>query len=523
MENRILRELNKTGQIKMILSAEENPVKVSLGQFYGIEINDFAVAVARTALWIAEDQMMKETRDIAQDFYSDVLPLKDYDNIIEGNALRLNWDSIVPKEKLNYIMGNPPFQGHQQKKTKEQVRDIEIAFGKLKKCGKLDYVCAWYAKAAGYIAGTKIKAAYVSTDSICQGESVGILWPFLFSKGIRIFFAYRPFRWKNEAEEEAKVYVVIVGFSYNDGIEKRIFDKETSMTAANINGYLLDGPNFFIKNRSAPFPGLPRMKKGSQPTDGGHLILSSKEAETMVKQFSQAASLIRPYMGADELLNGYKRYCLWLEGVAPEKYRDIPSVMQRLKLVTESRKKSPTKSVQEATQTPALFTQIRQPESSHFLCVPEVSSGTRTYIPMGYLDNSVIASNKLQIIPDASLYMFGVLTSRVHMAWIGVLCCRRGTGYSYSPSIYHNFPWPSPTGNQRAKIEQTAQGILDTRALYPDSSLADLYDELTMPADLRKAHKANDAAVMSAYGFGKDLTEPEIVARLMGMYEELTR
>ena len=520
LENRAI--LGITGG-QIVMGIVRNPIKVSITQFHGIEINDFAVTVARTALWIAESQMMKQTEDIVH-MQLDFLPLKTAANIVEGNALRLDWADVVEKDKLNYIMGNPPFVGHQWR-SRTQAEDMEIAFHDLKKHGKLDYVSAWYNKAADYICGTQIKVAFVSTNSICQGESVGILWSFLFEyKKIEIQFAYRSFSWSSESVDSATVHCVIIGFTSYHSVEKKaLFDGSRESFVEHINGYLIGAPDVFIQSRGKPrTAGFPEMTKGSQPTDGGYLILSENERQELVANYPNAEKMIKRYISADDYINNKYRYCLWLKGVSPSEYRGIKPIMDRLEKVAECRRKSPTVSVRRDADIPMLFTQIRQPRTQ-FLSVPEVSSEKRKYIPIGYLSPDIIGSNKLYMIPDASLYMFGVLISNVHMAWMRVIAGRLELRYSYSPAVYNNFPWPTPTDAQRAKIEQTAQAILDARALYPEASLADLYDELTMPPELRRAHQQNDRAVMEAYGLPvKTTTESSCVAHLMKLYQELT-
>lgn len=499
-----------------------NPVQVSIHQFYGIEINDFAATVAKTALWIAESQMLKETEDIVA-HQIDFLPLKSYANITEGNALRLNWEDVVPKEKLNYIMGNPPFVGHQYR-TKEQTTDLENVCTFIPKCGKLDYVCGWYLKATEFMQGTKIQSALVSTNSITQGESVGILWKPLFEKSVSIDFAYRTFVWTSEAKEKAAVHCVIIGFSCGVSSKKKyLFESGQAKEVSHINGYLIAAPDVFIQSRGKQLtPGFPPMSKGSQPTDGGHLILSKAERDDLIQQHPQAESFVKRYISADDYINNKIRYCLWLDKVSPAKYRNIPFVMNRLLKVAECRKNSPTASVRRDAETPMLFTQIRQPETQ-YLAMPEVSSSRRRYIPFGFMSADIIASNMLYLVPNLTLYIFGVMTSNVHMAWARVVSGRLKSDYRYTPAVYNNFPWPTPTDEQRARIEQTAQAILDARELYPDCSLADLYDEATMPPELRKAHQQNDKAVMQAYGFwGKLNSESACVAELMRMYQGLT-
>ena len=537
MENEVIRLLldsrtasTKTEQAK--ISAGQivmgigiaNPIRVSIRQFYGIEINDFAATVAKTALWIAESQMMKQTEDIVH-MNLDFLPLKSYVNIIEDNALRIDWETIVPKRELNYIMGNPPFVGHQWRSV-AQTDDMKVVFHDLKTHGKLDYVASWYKKAADLMQSTGIKAAFVSTNSIVQGESVGILWAFLFEKkSVEIQFAYRSFIWISEAKDQAAVHCVIIGFTCSTmAKEKVLFDSGKITFVNHINGYLLAAPDVFIQSRGKQLNnGLPEMSKGSQPTDGGHLLLSDDERASLVTSYPNMTDHIKRFVGSRDLINNEVRYCLWLYHVSPNVYRSIPPVMERLRLVAECRLASPTASVKADAERPMLFTQIRQPESN-YLAVPEVSSQNRRYIPISFLSPDVIASNKLYLIPNADVFMFGIMMSNVHMAWMRVVCGRLKSDYSYSPAVYNNFPWPTPTDAQKARIEQTAQAILDARALYPDCSLADLYDEATMPPELRKAHQQNDRAVMEAYGMPvKGTTEAACVAELMKRYQELTR
>lgn len=510
------------------LDLGQDLVKVKLQQFYGIEINDFAVSVAKTALWIAESQMLEATKDIV--FANiDFLPLKSYTNIVEGNALTLDWESVVPKDKLDYIIGNPPFVGHQWQ-TKEQKDGMTVAFSDLKKHGKLDFVSAWFAKASQLMEGTKIETAFVSTNSIVQGESVKTLWSYLFDKGVEIQFAYQSFKWESEAKEKAAVYVVIIGFtSFSKKQEKRLFVGDTLELCDHINAYLVKGGDYFIQSRGKPLnTNMPVMTKGSQPTDGGYLVLSADEKASLLEKYPILDEVIKPYIGSNELINKKERYCFWLAGANPAIIKSVPELRERLQAVREMRQASPTKSVQAQADTPQLFTQIRQPDVD-YIAVPEVSSERRRYIPIGFLDKNTIASNKLYIVPENNPYIFGVLVSNVHMAWMRTVAGRLKSDYSYSPAVYNNFPWLDLLDENRAKIEQTAQGILGARSLYPDNSLAELYDDLAMPPELRKAHQANDKAVMEAYGLTKTvdgkktwLTESETVARLFEMYEEMT-
>ena len=503
-------------------SADFNPIQISIGQFYGIEINDFAVTVAKTALWIAESQMMKETEEIVH-MHLDFLPLTSYANIVEGNALQTDWETVVPKSKLSYIMGNPPFKG-QSNRSKEQAADIKAVFGSNPKSGKLDYVAGWYKLAATYIENTTIQVGFVSTNSIAQGEQVAILWGDLFKNhAIRINYAYRSFSWDTESTEGATVHCVIIGFACFDRKEKLIFESGSKRLVSHINGYLVDAQDQFIQARGKPLtPSMPKMTQGSKPVDSGGLIYSPNEYAAFVKKYPEKAHLLKRYMGADDYINNKVRYCLWLKNISPAEYRNIPEIMERISLVAQKRAASPTPGFRAAAETPMLFAEIRQPETV-YLAVPEVSSEQRKYVPIGYMSPDVILANTVYSVQNADLYMFGLMISNVHMAWMRTVCGRLEMRYRYTPAVYNNFPWPTPTEAQRVKIEQTAQAILDARALYPDCSLADLYDEVTMPPELRKAHQQNDKAVMQAYGFwGKLNTETECVAELMKMYQHLT-
>ena len=523
LENEVIRILS---QDNMIIGFEDDNswIRVGIHQFYGIEINDFAVATATTALWIAEAQMMKETENIIhQDM--DFFPLKSYTNIVEGNALRMDWNEVVPAEELSYIMGNPPFVGHQLRNL-SQVKDMDLVFDGFGNYGKLDYVCSWYKKSADYMTGTQIKTALVSTNSIVQGESVATMWKPLFENyHLEILFAHRTFRWDSEAHIKAHVHCVIIAFClYNSKETKYIYNGDNKVAAKNINGYLLDAPNIFIESRGKSLAkGLPEMTKGSQPTDGGHLFLSSDEKDDIITNYPEARNFIKPFVGATEFINSKPRYCLWLKGVSPSAYRNIKVITDRLKAVSEMRASSPTASVRKDAQTPMLFTQIRQPEKEYII-IPRHSSENRQYIPIGFMSPDVICGDANYMIPDASLFIFGVLESNIHMEWMRVVAGRLEMRYRYSPAIYNNFPWPTPTEAQKAKIEKTAQAILDARNLYSDCSLADMYDETTMPVELRRAHQENDKAVMEAYGFNwKNMTEADIVAALFKLYQELTQ
>ena len=516
LENRVVSDL--TGG-QMMLGDVLDPIKVSITQFHGIEINDFAVTVAKTALWIAESQMMKETEAIIVQ-HLDFLPLTTNANIVEANALRIDWSDVVDKSKLNYIMGNPPFVGYTYQSV-EQKADIESVIAGAGK--KIDYVACWYYKAAEYIKSTKIEVAFVSTNSITQGEQVSSIWkPLLENYNVHILFAWRTFQWDSEANLKAHVHCVIIGFcDYYSVKQKTIYDGDQAVQGNIINPYLLNAPNIIIESRVRPLCSVPIMRKGSQPTDGGNLIIKDEDYENFISKEPASKNYIKLFLGSDEFINGKRRYCLWLKNTSPSELSSMPLVMDRIEKVRAFRLSSKKSATRKWADFPTLFTEDRQP-NTNYIAIPEVSSQRRRYIPMGFLSPDTICSNKLQVIPDATIYQFGILTSNVSMAWMRVVCGRLKSDYDYSGNIvYNNFPWPSPTDEQKSKIEQTAQSILDARALYPDSSLADLYDPLTMPPELRKAHTANDIAVMRAYGFSTKMSEADCVAELMKMYQIL--
>ena len=505
-----------------VIGELDNPIKVSINQFYGIEINDFACSVAQTALWIAESQMMRETDEIVG-FDLDPLPLKTYTNIHEGNALRMDWNEVVPAGELDYIMGNPPFLGKSYQ-TPEQKSEMETVFAGVKNYGNLDYVTSWYKKGIDYIyENPSCEIAFVSTNSICQGIAVPPLWRYVLDKGYVINFAYPTFKWSSEAIDMAAVHCVIIGLSKTARAHKFIYpDNATAIEVSNINPYLMDAPSIIIDDIHEPISNVPKSAVGSFPTDGGNLVISKDEKDAFIHNEPLSAPYVRLYIGPEEFINNKKRYCLWLKDCSPAELRRMPSVLKRLEGVRNYRLNSSKKQTQKRADTPHLFAEIRQPESDYLL-FPRTSSERRAYLPIGFMSAEVIAGDTI-IVPNATIYHFGVLESIIHMAWMRAFCGRLKSDYRYSGTlIYNNYPWPlNPSAAQKSKIEQTAQGILDARALYPDSSLADLYDNLTMPPVLRKAHCANDVAVMEAYGFRKDMTEPEIVTELFKMYKELT-
>lgn len=521
LENEMLESMSKG----MMMLDIADTIKVSIQQFYGIEINDFAVKVAKTALWIAEAQMWTETKKIISSFtnISDFLPLETYDNIVEGNALRIDWNAVVPNNKCNYIMGNPPFVGARLM-DQEQKNDVAEIFKNIKNYGNIDYVGCWYIKAANYMKNTSIETALVSTNSICQGEQTTILWKDMLNNGININFAHRTFRWDSEASLKAHVHCIIIGFSYKLRDKRVIYDNGKFNETKNINAYLVDAPNVLIDSRSNPICNVSKADFGSMPNDNGFLSDYSKEQVLEINtKYPESENMFKLFIGATEFLHKKERYCLWLKGISPTLIKKVPPVYEAVEKVKELRNNSNREATRKLADIPMLFGEIRQPDGD-YLVIPCHSSEKRRYIPVGYVDKNVICSNANILVPNANLYSFGVLMSNVHNSWMRIVSGRLEMRYRYSVKIvYNNFPWPSPTIEQKQKIEKTAQMILDARNKYTNSSLADLYDELTMPVELRKAHQENDKAVMEAYGFNwKKMTESECVAELMKMYQNLT-
>ena len=526
LENEVIKEL-QGGQITFGFDGS-SPIQVTIDQFYGIEINDFAVTVAKTALWIAESQMMKETEDIVH-MNLDFLPLTTNAFIVEGNALQLDWEDVVPKSQLSYIMGNPPFVGYSLQ-SKEQKNDILSIYvdekGKpYKTAGKIDYVAGWYFKASKFMQGTAIRTAFVSTNSITQGEQVAGVWKPLYERfSVHIDFAHRTVRWDSEASLKAHVHCVIVGFSVAQNLKKRkLYVDGRFKEVDNINAYLISAPNVFIETRTKPLCNVYKMTSGNRPADGGHLIIEENEYQDFLDNEPKAIPYIRRLSGATEFINNKKRWCLWLVGVSPAELRKMPKVMERIELCKADRLTG-ADDRKKLAETPALFRETKNPDTA--IVVPRHSSENRRYIPFGFIGKDMILTDAAMCIPEAGVYEFGVLESNIHMAWVRAVCGRIKSDYRYSKDIvYNNFPWPTPTEQQKQKIEQTAQAVLDARSLYPDCSLADLYDELTMPPELRKAHRWNDMAVMQAYGFTKDSeayqSESACVAELMKLYQKL--
>lgn len=533
LELEVLRAARTSGQLALDV---HSLVQLDVDQFHGIEIEEFPAQIAQVALWLTDHQMNLR---VSEEFglYFARIPLRTSPHIVHGNALRMDWSEVLPAERCSYVMGNPPFVGAKFMDDAQRA-DTAAVFAGIDNAGLLDFVAAWYVQAARYIsplprAGAGVRAAFVSTNSICQGEQVGVLWGWLLAHGMKIQFAHRTFQWSNEARGVAAVHCVIVGFGAEDRGDKRIFDYEDIrgeprvLDAQNINPYLVDAPDVLIAKRSSPISRVPEMKFGNQPIDGGHLLLSEEQKDSLLAAAPGVARWIRLFLGADEYINGLKRYCLWLRDVPPGELRKYPQVVARLDAVQKFRLGSKRLATRELATTPSNFAFVSHDERDYII-VPSVSSERRSYIPMGFLPSEVIASNLCLIIPGATIFHFGVLSSTLHMAWVRAVCGRLESRYRYSAGIvYNNFPWPvDATDAQRAAIETAAQGVLDARAQFPDASLADLYDPLTMPSALVKAHQALDRAVDAAYvpSGGKKTwaSDAERVAFLFTLYQRLT-
>ena len=524
LENTVIRALMGNNTRAMELNADASQIMVSINQFYGIEINDFAVAVAKTALWIAEAQMFDKTQELLSSNRK-FLPLHEYDNIKEGNALRMDWNDVIPASELNYIMGNPPFVG-QAMRTKDQAREMNEVFNPSKAGGKLDYVAGWYKKASDYIKSTDIVVAFVSSNSICQGESVNLLWQLMLEEEKNyIDFAYRTFKWKSEASDQAGVSCVIVGFSQKDRSGKILYDEDGNKhLVKHINGYLNDGPDVYIANRSKSInKNMAKVVQGSPPADDGRLLMTASEKDDWLKKYPELKDVIHPFVGSREFINDitYSRYCFWFVDKNMSNYTHIKELMDRFEYIRQYRLASPVPRIQQTADKPFLFTQNRQPQSD-YLIIPRVSSEKRRYIPVGFLPSNVIVSDSAVCVNNATLYDFGIICSNIHNSWMRTIAGRLESRYRYAPSVYYNFPFPEIDRIQKEKVEKTAQAILSARAKYPDASLADMYGEyMYLYPELLKAHQENDRAVMEAYGFRKDMTEAEIVAELMILYQKL--
>jgi len=503
-------------------------LELDVDQFYGIEIGEWPCRIAEVALWLMDHQMNLKTSELfGQHFHR--LPLRSTPHITCGNALRLDWKQILPPNDHVLVLGNPPFVGHHYQNI-DQKSDQSLVMANIKAHGVLDYVANWYVRAAEYIQGTQILASFVSTNSITQGEQAGILWRELIGRyRIKINFAHRTFAWASEARGKAHVHVVIVGFATHDQHPKKILDYEldalnpTVSVAKNISPYLVEGSDQIISNRSTPICDVPQMIWGNKPTDGGHFLFTPEEKNDFLRDEPRAAPFIRRYMGGQDFINSQERYCLWLVSVDPSEIRNLPFVMKRVQAVAEFRRASKAEATRKYAQHPMLFRQIAQPDSD-YLAVPEVSSESRHYIPMAFVSKIVICSNTLQVVPDATIYHFGVLTSLMHMSWMRTVCGRLKSDYRYSNSlVYNNYPWPlDATDEQKTRVEDAAKGVLAARDEHPTSTLADLYDPLTMPANLVKAHAALDRAVDRCYRKEPFHSDRERVEYLFALYEKLT-
>lgn len=536
LENRVLESLQGE-QMGFGFDGDANPIKVGINQFYGIEINDFAVSVAKTALWIAEEQMMEATQEI---LYCDLdfLPLKSNSNICEGNALRIDWSEVLPPERCTYVIGNPPFLGARNQ-SKEQKSDLIEAFHGAKNSGNIDYVAGWYIKAAEYIADSSTRCAFVSTNSICQGEQVANVWKPLFDLGIHIDFAHDTFRWVNEAIGQAHVFVVVVGFSCQD-VPKALFhhpgpDEEAiELHPGNINAYLFDAPDIFVPSRTKPLCCVPKIGIGNKPVDGGNYLFKPAEMEAFLDEEPDAARLFHPWLGSEEFIKGKKRYVLWLGDESSDQLRRMPKCWERVLAVREFRLSSKSSQTQKIADTPTRFHVENMPTGTSIL-VPKVSSERRQYIPLGFVSPEAFCSDLVFLIQNATLYHFGVLHSRIHNAWMRTVCGRLESRYRYSGGVvYNNFPWPGATASNkeepvdhlvsedvRKKIEAAAQAVLDVRSEHSGETIADLYDPEGMPGDLRCVHEALDAAVEAAYGVDFDGDEEAMVSHLFQLYATL--
>ena len=549
LELAVLRASNPSGQQGIDI---HRLIGIDVDQFYGIEIEEFPAQIAQVAMWLMDHQMNLR---VSEEFglYFARIPLRTSPHIVNGNALRLDWNEVLPAERCSFVLGNPPFLGKTYQ-SKDQKADIEGVMQGIKGAGDLDFVSGWYVKAAQYMNVPRkglepsARCAYVSTNSITQGEQVGVLWGWMLAQGVHIHFAHRTFRWSNEASGKAAVHCVIIGFGLQDMPDKVIFEYEDirgephAVVARNINPYLVDAPSAVLIKRRLAICDVPSIVNGSKATEGGNLLLTAEEKVELLSDLPSAQKWIRPFLGAEEFINGLKRWCLWLVGISPAELRSMPAIYRRVQAVQTMRLASTDAQTRQDAGTPTLFQKIRQPRSS-YLAIPRTSSETRTFIPIGYLPEEVIASDNLQTIPNAGSYHLGILSSTMHNAWVRYTCGRLKSDIRYSASIvYNNFPWPDFAQNSKpgqsvatadklqAAIESAAQTVLDVRATFQSgdqaATLADLYDPLTMPPELLKAHKRLDAAVDKAYeaGGGKKSykSDAERVAFLFELYQKYT-
>jgi len=522
LELELLKELNGKSRALDI----SNEIKLNVDQFYGIELEEFPCRIAQTAMWLMDHLMNRKASEVLGEYFVRI-PLHASAHIMNANSLTTDWESVVPKSELSYILGNPPFVGARIMSETQKAELMNI-FQDTPNNGNLDYVTCWYKKAANYIQGTAIECAFVSTNSICQGEQVAILWkPLMEQQGIKINFAHQTFKWSNEAKGKAAVYCIIVGFSLHDRAKKQLFTYETVTSAPQphevkkINGYLIDAETIFIESRTMPLCDVPEIGIGNKPIDGGNYLFTEEEKNAFVKSEPLSEKYFHKWLGSDEFINRYYRWCLYLGKCPPNELKQMPEVLKRIEAVRKMRLASTSEGTKKIAATPTRFHVENIPTSTYIL-IPKVSSEKRNYIPIGFISPETLASDLVFIVPDATLYHFGILTSGMHMAWMRYVCGRLEMRYRYSKDIvYNNFPWPAPTDKQKADIEVAAQTVLDARANYPDSSLADLYDPDTMPADLLKAHQKLDRLVEKAYGKSFD-SDAARVSFLFQKYQELT-
>jgi type I restriction-modification system DNA methylase subunit len=509
-------------------------IKCNVDQFYGIEYEEFPSQIARTAMWLMDHQMNMLVTQTFGEYYVR-LPLQKAATIIQGNALRIDWQSLIeqlPFEKgevkFDFILGNPPFVGKHLQNS-EQKDDMDLIFAGVNSAGVLDYVTAWYILAAKYIQGKTTQVAFVSTNSISQGEQVGILWNELFNRyQIKIHFAHRTFKWSNEAKGAAAVHVVVIGFANFNINEKTIFEYEDikgephELLVKNITPYLVEGNDIFISSRNKSICNVPEIVWGNKPVDGGHLLFTDEEKKDFINKEPNAEKFIKPLLSAKEFLKGENRWCLWLVGASPKEIREMPWVMERIKKVKEMRESSVDEGARKLALRPSQFRDLKNPES--FILIPSATSENRKYIPFGFFDKNYIANNSCHMIPDGRLFHFGILTSEMHMSWVKYVCGRLKSDYRYSKDIvYNNFPWPeNSTDKQKDTVEKSAQAVLDARTQFPDSSLADLYDPATTPPALVKAHQQLDKAVDLCYRPQPFSNETKRIEFLFELYDKYT-
>jgi hypothetical protein len=500
---------------------------IDVDAMYGIEINEFPARIAEVALWLVDHQMNQRLSEAFGQYFVR-LPLKKSATIRNANALRIDWREVLPPERCSYVMGNPPFVGAKYQSA-EQRADLEEVAVDVKNGGLLDYVTGWYLKAADYVKGTPIPVAFVSTNSISQGEQVGVIWSELFRRGMHILFAHRTFVWQSEARGKAQVHVVIIGFGIAASAQRRIFDYETNpdtptvSVAKNIGPYLVEGPNIVIINRNKPICAVPEIGIGNKPIDGGNYLFTGQERDEFIRKEPNSKKWFRRWLGSDEFINGWERWCLWLGECEPNELRKMPEAMKRVEAVQRFRLASKSPPTRKIAAKPTRF-HVENFPKSNFLVIPGVSSERRKFIPIGFMSPETIVSNLCNVVDSDSLYHFGVLTSTMQMAWVRQVCGRLKSDYRYSNTlVYNNYPWPeSPTDKQKAAVESKAKAVLDARAAHPEASLADLYDPLTMPANLTKAHAELDRAVDACYRAKPFDSDRERVEFLFALYERLT-